>query len=262
MYSVFYFMGDFTIANQSTIIHKNSLGAILSNAGAIVLCLIVLKGISKYGKIGLILFGTSIFACLLVFRSRADFLALLFCFLVVIWLLLRNKKGGYFIIGTIIIAVVILYLYSVLIIPEFLNNFFLGNTDLSDLNSISSDRLDRNVAALKFISRNPLFGQLTNPIHLDWVHNYVLLEVSQFGLVGSFPLLCLYFYMIWTIIIRISKIKEFRTEHFGYIVMIIPLFISLLEPSFPYGPGSVQVIVYFMLGYSLKKSFIPNFNID
>jgi len=32
------------------------------------------------------------------------------------------------------------------------------------------------------------------------------------------------------------------------------LIISLFEYSFPYGPGSVQVIVFFMFGYSLKQS--------
>jgi hypothetical protein len=119
---------------------------------------------------------------------------------------------------------------------------------------VSAGRIDRNIAAIKFISDYPVFGQLTNSLYLDWVHNYVLLKLSQYGILGSFPLLCLYFYLIWTIIIKISRIREFRIEHSGYMAMIIPIIISLMEPSFPFGPGSVQVIVYFMLGYSLKNS--------
>jgi len=254
VYSVIYFIGSFTILDQYMVEHKNELGAILSNSGAILMSMIFLKDISKYKKIRLILYGAIICSCLLVLRARAAFTALLFCFLVVEWLFLKNKKNGFLIIGIIIITAAILYVYGALTIPSFLNDFFLGSNDLSDLDTISTGRIDRNIAALKFIFDYPMFGQLTTSFYLEWVHNYVLLKVSQYGLVGSFPLLCLYFYLIWTIISKISKIKEIRTEHFGYIVMIIPIIISLFEPSFPYGPGSVQVIAFFMFGYSMKNS--------
>jgi len=177
-----------------------------------------------------------------------------FCFLVFMWLFLKSKKNTYLIIGATIITLVLLYMFGALTIPSFLHDFFLGTKDISDLDAVSSGRIDRNSAALRFISEYPMFGQLTTPYYFNWVHNYVLLKVSQYGLLGSFPLLFLYFYLIWTIIRKISKIREFGTEHFGYMVMIIPITISLFEPSFPYGPGSVQAIVYFMFGYSLKNA--------
>lgn len=261
VYSVFYFIGSFTILDQYMVDSKNALGAILSTSAAIIMCAIFLKDISKYRKIRLIIYGTIICACLLVLRARAAFVALLFCFLVFMWLLIKNKRNRYLLFGIIILTVAVLYLYGALNIPSGLNSFFLGANDLSDLNQVSTGRIDRNIAALNFIYDYPMFGQLTTSYYLDVVHNYVLLKVSQYGLIGSFPLLCLYFYLVWTIITKILKIQEFKIEHFGYIVMIIPIIISLLEPSFPYGPGSVQVIVYFMLGYSLKNSALINNNI-
>jgi hypothetical protein len=260
VYSVYYFIGSFTILDQYMIEHKNALGAILSNSGAIILCIVFLKDTAKYRRGLLILFGIIIFACLIVFRSRASFIALIFCLIVFIWLLLKNMRNGYLIFGIILISSVVFYLSFDLTVPAFLQHFFYGAKDVSDLNSVSSNRVERNAAAINFISEYPMFGQLTTSYYLEWVHNYVLLKVSQYGFLGSFPLLCLYFYLVLTILKNITRISEIGIEHFGYIVMIIPFFISLLEPSFPYGPGSVQAIVYFMFGYSLKASTVSNTN--
>jgi hypothetical protein len=191
----------------------------------------------------------------LIIRARSAFVAVVFCSLVLIWLSLRTRFNLKIIFGTVSLILVILYLYGELKFPQFLSEFFLGAEDLSDLNSVSSGRIERNQAAINFIYDYPLFGQLTNDQFLEWVHNYVLLIVSRYGLIGSVFLLILYFYLSLIVIIRIFKIKELRLEHFGYIVLIIPIFISLLEPTFPYGPGSVQVIAFFMFGHSLKNAY-------
>jgi len=252
--SIYYYIGSFTVLDVPLVSYKNEIGAIISNCIAITMCVITLKNLSKSKRLCLVLYTLILFACLLVFRARAAYAAALFSFLVLLWLFLRNKKNVHLISSTIIIILVIFYLFGTYTIPTFLHNFFLGSNDLSDLDKLSTGRIDRNLAALKFISDSPLFGQLTTSHYLEWVHNYVLLKISQYGFLGSFPLLCLYFYLIWTDVIKILKTRQFSTNHFGYIVLIIPFFISLFEPSFPYGPGSVQVIVFFMLGYSLKNS--------
>ena len=196
-------------------------------------------------------------ACLLIIRARSAFVAVVFCSLVLIWLSLRTRVSLKIIVGAISLGIVILYLYGELKFPQFLSEFFLGAEDLSDLNSVSSGRIERNQAAINFISDYPLFGQLKTDHYLEWVHNYVLLVVSRYGIIGSFLLLILYFYLSFVIVINILKIKELGLEHIGYFVLIIPFFISLLEPTFPYGPGSVQVIAFFMFGYALKNSFYP-----
>lgn len=254
VYSIFHFIGSFRILDEILVSHKNALGPILSNSGVIIMCMIVLKDKSKYRKILLILYGTMIFACLLVLKTRAAFIALLLCFLVVIWVSIKYKIKGIIIFSTLIITVIIIYLYSGMPIPGFLNSFFIGNYDSTSLEGISAGRTNVYIKAFKLISNYPIFGELTTSFHLDTVHNYVLLKVSRYGLLGSLPLLCLYFYLIWTIISSISKIREIRTEYFGYFVMVVPLIVSLFEPSSPYGPGSVQAIAFFMFGYSLKHS--------
>jgi hypothetical protein len=258
VYSVIYYIGSFTVLDEYMDLNKNSLGAILASAASVMLCTILLKETGKNRKIRLAVYFIIICAGLLVIRARAAFISLFFCCLVLLYMFLKNKRNRYLIIGLIIFALAVLSLYDVLKVPDFIQSSLLGSRDINDLNSVSTGRIDRNVAALKFISDYPFLGQLTTYRYLEWVHNYVILKVSQYGLAGSAPLIFLYFYLIATVTKRILKIKEIRIEHFGYIAMIIPLFISLLEPSFPYGPGSVQFAVYFMLGYSFKMTSLNN----
>ena len=46
--------------------------------------------------------------------------------------------------------------------------------------------------------------------------------------------------------------KRLQLEYIGFFIPIIPFFISLLEPSFPFGPGTVQVFVYVLFGHALQ----------
>ena len=49
--------------------------------------------------------------------------------------------------------------------------------------------------------------------------------------------------------------KELQFDKMGFFIPIIPFFISLLEPSFPFGPGTVQVFVYVLFGHALQQDY-------
>lgn len=253
LYSVVYYVGSFTILDQYLVEHKNSLGAILSSSAAILLCMIFVRDIGKFKKIRLISYCVLFFICILVLRARSAFVALFVFMLIIIWVTLKTHYK-YLIAWILCVGIIIMFLLPELTLPMFLQNFFFGGKDVSDLNMISSGRIERNIAALEQIADYPLFGQLSSQASLEMVHNYFLLKASQYGIVGSLPLLFLYLFLFWTVIVKILKIAEVKTENFGYLVMIVPFTISLLEPSFPFGPGSVQVLIYFMFGYSLQHS--------
>ncbi len=253
LYSVVYYIGSFTILDRYLVEHKNSLGAILSNSAAILLCMVFVKDIGKFRKIRLISYCVLFFVCILVLRARSAFVALFVFIVIITWVTLKMRYK-YVIAWILCVGVIIMFLLPELTFPTFLQNFFFGGKDITDLNMISSGRIERNIVALEQIADYPLFGQLSSQASLEMVHNYFLLKVSQYGIVGSFPLIFLYMFLFWTVIVRILNIREVKTENFGYLVMIVPFTISLLEPSFPYGPGSVQVLIYFMFGYSLQHS--------
>lgn len=61
------------------------------------------------------------------------------------------------------------------------------------------------------------------------------------------------FYIIIFILKNIRRASVVNFEQIGVYLLIIPFIISLLEPSFPFGPGSVQVFTYILFGYSLNK---------
>ncbi len=252
--SIIYYVGSFTILDQYKVDHKNSLGAILANSVGILFSMIATKSLNGQRKIILIIYSLIICSCIIVMRSRASFLGLLSCIMIIIWLNVKGKGYWLFFFSGIFFIVFFLASYGFIGMPPFIEDFFVGAYDVNDLNNLSSGRWDRNVAAVKFISNFPLFGNLSASQHIPQIHNYVLIKAYQYGLLGSLPLLFLYFYLIGVVIKNVINIKKFGPEHYGFLILIIPLIISLFEYSFPYGPGSVQVIVFFMFGYSLKQS--------
>ncbi|MBN2521616.1 MAG: hypothetical protein JXB17_13975 [Bacteroidales bacterium] len=252
--TILYYVGSFTIMDQYMVDHKNSLGAILSNSIGILICMIASKNLNSKKKTVLIIYTIIICSSIIVMRSRAAFLGLLFCVMIIIWLNLKKKGYWYLISAGLLLLILLLSSYGLVKMPVFINDFFIGAYDINDLNNLSSGRWDRNIAAIRFISDFPLLGNLTGSSYIPQIHNYVLLKGYQYGLLGALPLLILYIYLVCNVVKRVVNIRDFGPEHFGFIIIFIPLVISLFEYSFPYGPGSVQVIVFFMLGYSLNKS--------
>lgn len=123
---------------------------------------------------------------------------------------------------------------------------------------LTSDRTRRNIEALEIIKNDPFFGRMSSGQNVQWVHNYLLRIVSDYGILGASPLVYLYFILAITIFNKLRKIEIKNLYNIGYITMIVPLITSLAEPTYPFEPGTAVLFSYVLFGVSLSKSSIIN----
>lgn len=95
--------------------------------------------------------------------------------------------------------------------------------------------------------------QLKNDYNGFRVHNYLLRVLSSYGIIGALPIYLLYFSIIIFVIKKIIK-SQFTIQYLGYFVSVVPLIISLAEPTFPYSPGTGVIFSFVFLGYSIRKT--------
>ena len=117
---------------------------------------------------------------------------------------------------------------------------------------VTSDRGNRNFQALSVIISDPLFGNLTVRKEMEWVHNYFLRIWSDYGLFFGSTLLILYTYIVVYLMKKWKRINVKSFANIGYLVVMAPMFSSLAEPTFPYGPGTVVLYSFIALGYSMN----------
>jgi len=183
-------------------------------------------------------------ASLLVIRGRAVIVAVMLAFLVFIFYYIRNKKYIFFTLAFVLLLMPFIwqYLYDALFL----------NYDITDIDSISTNRMTRNLIGIDFLLKYPLTGQLGHTFYGRKIHNYVLISLVSYGALLSSLILIIYFKYVLKIIRAIRK-NTFQYYEVGPLVMIILLIISLFEYTYPYAPGSAVFFPFFLLGQYLKK---------
>lgn len=245
-------MGGFVISDYYLQYGKNIMG-VMTASTSIALLFIALFSTNKivkyisWGGFVALLFLT------IVIRARAAFLTV---FLITFFLIYKKIQTGdgtrsravsVFLLSVCVLLVSSLFSQSIAHIWDFIFDSFTRNqgTDLT------SDRMNRNTFAIDLIFESPLFGNLSLQREYPWVHNYPLRQMSSFGLLGSIPLIGLYLYIALTVVKALFRAKISFTA-IGFAVFLIPLIISLEEPTFPYAPGTGSILPFFLLGYSLS----------
>lgn len=189
---------------------------------------------------------------LLIIRARSDFFAVLACVL-----LLTAKDGklnwkwGVKPVLTVLGIMLICYILYSGFIGDELKTFMVGGKRDNSIEQISSHRWERNYQGINYFLQNPIHGEEKETSGILLIHNYLLLRLVRYG-IWSFPIIGFYlFFGIKTICVlfrqRRSDIREV-----GYVACTIPLIVSLAEPNFPYGPGTVQMLAFVLLGASLQ----------
>jgi len=165
-------------------------------------------------------------------------------FLVFIFYYIRNKKYIFFTLAFVLLLMPFIwqYLYDALFL----------NYDITDIDSISTNRMTRNLIGIDFLLKYPLTGQLGHTFYGRKIHNYVLISLVSYGALLSSLILIIYFKYVLKIIRAIRK-NTFQYYEVGPLVMIILLIISLFEYTYPYAPGSAVFFPFFLLGQYLKK---------
>ena len=189
-----------------------------------------------------------LFASLLVIRGRAAIVSILVATIVFIFFYLRNRKYK---IITAIAAVLLLpfigqYIYDALFL----------NYDLSDIDSFTTGRYERMMEGFNYFRNYTLTGQLGNPIYTGkTIHNYILINLVNYGILISVLLLSIYFQYIVEIFKAIKK-NTFQYYEIGPLVMMIIFIVSLFEYTYPYAPGSAIFFPFFLMGQFLRIDFL------
>ncbi len=248
VYSMIYYVGAVTLADYMYAVDtKNMIGQLVATSGIGVSVSFLSSTRYKWVKITLIVITTVL---MFVLRCKTALVAFL---LFGIFFIRKAIKSRTLVLLYILGTFVIVVFYSRIV--SFLDVVFVGSKDIMDLNDISSGRLQRNVDGLLFLYSNPIFGELKTVSGVENIHNYVLKRLVAYG-IFSLPFIILYFYCFVKCIkewFGIGKnIKEIR--NLGSLMLIIPFFSSLLEPSAPFGPGLLQLIPFFFYGAYLKST--------
>ena len=247
---VFTNVGGFVIRDQYHSDNKNSLGVMLATTSIIFFFFWYNRremGLVKVSMLALCLLS---FVVLLTIRARA---ATLTSIILVLFILYERYKGRnfllYLILGLLFVVIVFLVLPSGM--KEYVYNSFFQNYEEGD---ITAGRAWRNAAALRFLSDHILVGNLNADASIAQIHNYPLNRTYHFGVLFVFPILLVYLYLLVNIIIRTIKSDNKDLDSIGYYLLLIPFIISMVEPTFPFGPGTATVINFLVFGLALRYS--------
>ena len=225
---------------------KNQLGLIISSASAVSLYLgsALQKSSKRWIFRFLFVLGLTI---LLLMGARSAFMGLGVFTAIFLYKTLTQKQR----VWCGIILIIALFCSF-----DFLLSTLVGNHDATDLNSISSGRIERNLLGIAYINEYFWEGELFHASNIPWIHNYLILRLVRYG-AWSFLFLFFYFYLFACVMRNIMKVRrQVKLENIGFFLLIVPYFISLLEPSAPFGPGSNVFMLYIILGITTRVQHI------
>jgi len=246
-------IGSFVILDYYATSNKNSLGGIAASAAIVASYLFISNKNNKILNIAYITLTILLIISLLTIRARAATLAAIFVIFYTHFLKMRKIKAN-----TIFITMILLF-FIYLILPDnaidYVYNSFFQNKE----HNITSGRSDIMKKGLNFILNNPLFGNMngTAPKIGNRIHNYILIKFFDLGLIGGFFVLLFYFTILFKTIKESLSKDIFEVFNVGYILLIAPFIISFVEPSFPFGPGTVNVFNFILFGVALKYTNKP-----
>lgn len=243
--SINYYLGGFNLeANQFLIEGKNQLGVIVAVGGGISFYLCHhSKGIAFFTFVSL---AIAILFALLIIRCRTALVAYVLFAIIYVWLFWPKNRKTYFFIALIGISIL-----NYETIVDIIDTVLFNNEEITDVNALSTSRFNRNIQGLAFLSNHFFTGELIEKAEIGWIHNYVLLKFVRYG-IWALPFLGIYLVFVVQIIKSLIH-KENDLLTIGVYVLIIPFICSLLEPSAPFGPGTVQITSYLLFGIYLNK---------
>lgn len=252
LYSVYNNLGAFKITEQYAFAIKNSSGVLL--ASGIVICMFIINKSSKF--IQYFIWGAIIILlclCLLTFRSRAAILSVFVSMMIFLYkskLLLSIIKNP-FVLTLFSSLLLLIYIFDIIVIDYIYNSLF-TNTNISSLNSVTSGRLRTYEIGLQVFNQCPLLGNALLNKHLPVIDNFIIYQLSNYGMMGLLLLLPAYLF-VWYICIS-GIIKSKIEDLLPYLLLLILCMISFTESPFPFGPGSSVFCAWFMYGWWKKRS--------
>lgn len=236
-------IGDF---NLYVIEGKNQLGNIVSVSSAIALYLGVEKK-ARWQWFFFVVFGVGLLS-LFYIECRSALVALAVFALAVLFKNLTFYKK--ILLGILLAGII--FVFADVIVAS-----LVGQHDITDINSLSTGRWERNLMGIEFLRTHWADGELYELSGIPWIHNYLLLRLVRYGVIWAAPFYLFYLYLAGAICRRAFNKERVGICNIGYYVLIIQFVISLLEPSAPFGPGTVVFVSYVILGISARYESSP-----
>ena len=243
-------IGGFEILDQYESDNKNALGAMLSVSA--IIFLFVGLNLKKIGWLRFVFLGVVLATIIVLLTIRAR-TATLSCGLMLLYIFYERFKKRYFwafFIGGIAL-VIILYYFMPQFIKDYVYDSFYQNYENDD---ITTDRLNRLIAGIRFLSQHFWLGNLNAYTTLAWIHNYPLEKMYKYGFIFSLPILFIYLFLLVIAVIKSVKTDNHNIYNIGYYLLLTPYIISMAEPTFPFGPGTANVFNFIMFGIALRSS--------
>lgn len=244
-------IGTFVIMEQYMVSAKNSMACIFA-VGIAVSLFWALSDIKTYYKSFFWGVFLLLFTVLFTIRGRAGILASVFSCIVIFVKYIKNSNTNSltrFIRIMVIVTIIIVMLWGTGKLT-FVWDYIYESFSSSYSGDITSGRMERNMDAMSLFLDNMLIGRIGNSYEIEWVHNYVLRILSDYGIIVGGYLLIPYFYIIKQVYKNITSLKSYSVYLLGNVAIIVPFVISLFEPTFPYSPGSTIMFAYFLFGVS------------
>lgn len=258
--SVLYYGEGFTITQNYFLEAKNQIGPLLGIATVMTeVWLVKDQKASIKKRLTLFVLFVVLLCSIVLIRNRSSLVGILGITCLLSLSVFKTKKTikFYLYLTFLLIGVIIATLIGAFDgVAEVFFNSLTMNYDVTDLDSLSAGRTDIYIQAVDFIKNNFFLGEMsgTGFINGTFPHNYVLNKMVRLGFLGSFLFLSLYFYF-WVFVIKNLFFKRFKYLYgIPFWVMLFSLIISLFEYTYPYGPGTSQLMVWFMLGQQLKNT--------
>lgn len=260
LYSVYTNLGGFVITEQYAFKVKNSSGVLLGTA--IILTIFVLFS-AKNKALYIIWASVALLlsACLLTFRCRTSIIAVCIAFLIVLYKknMLKGLLQRPLVFISFVVIAICLYVSDAIPI-DYINDALFKNTDTSDLNSVTSGRIDIYKRALSVFYNDPLLGNSSQNINLYSIDNYIINVLGSYGIIGA--LLMFPPYILTFIICAYGILYKSTNGLYSYFCLLIILLTSFTEGPYPFGPGTPVICAWFLLGWTYKASQLEIQNSD
>lgn len=248
------YLGSFSLESSLYLLDgKNQIGVIVATASFAMMYLSITSD-SKSARITSIILCVILFSLLVLIRCRTALVALLLGAFITINKILSGRKLSIFY----IVLVLLICVFSSQIISVFKDVFILDR-EISDVNDLTTGRMDRNAQAIEYIPQHIMEGEMISQSYIELIHNYVLKNLVKYG-VWCIPMLICYIMLIFKVYKQTILQHKFTLYDIGFFILILPLFCSLLEPGAPFGPGSVMLFPFILFGISSKNSLNNNIN--
>ena len=241
-------VGGFRIANQYLTDSKNSLGAMLATSAFSFLYLYRTLNKKLSRNLALFCFLLTI-VVIVTIRARMAMVAIALVLLFYYFLATRNRNIliTVFALGAITIVGIV---FMPSFILDYLDASFTAGTQGTDF---TSGRMYTYAEAISYLTQNPLLGNVERLNQIGWIHNYPLLKVYDYGLLFSWPVLVLYVIVGFHAIFMARRFSSLTIACFAGTCMLIPFLISMAEPTFPFGPGTVTMYNFILIGIAENR---------